>query len=293
LKRTRAIAVLAVFPAVVLAAHPEPAPGQQLPPATFAPRDSSVDVSVVPRPALPSAALPPRAPHWWAPLASAALPGAGQLALDQDRFVAYLALEAFAWLQYTVDLREGNRQRRSYRDLARRVARAPFGADRPDGDFDYYERMEHYVESGVYDAAPGGPLEPEANEVTYNGSIWLLARQTYWDDPASPPPPESEAYRSAVDFYEDRAVRPEFQWSWRDAQLEQDLFRRTISRSNEAFRRSVTDLGVVIANHVLSTVDAYISLRLSAGPRGRVRVSADVPFPGRRASAKGDAHPPR
>jgi len=206
--------------------------------------------------------------------------GGGLLFLALALFVAYLALEAFAWLQYTVDLREGRRQRRAYRDIARRVARAPFGANRPDGDFDYYERMEHYVESGAYDIAPGGELEPETNEVTYNGSIWLLARQTYWDDPVAPPPPESESYRNAIAFYERRAVRPEFQWSWRDAQLEQDLFRRTISRSNEAFRRSVQDLGVVIANHVLSTVDSYISLRLSSGPRGRLNVSADVPFPG-------------
>jgi hypothetical protein len=225
-------------------------------------------------------AAPRRGARWWAPLASAALPGAGQLALEQDRFVAYLALEAFAWLQYTVDLREGRRQRRAYRDLARRVARAPYGANRPDGNFDYYERMEHFVESGVFDATPGGDLEPETNEVTYNGSIWLLARQTYWDDPAVAPPPESESFRNAMAFYERRAVRPEFQWSWRNAQLEQDLFRRTISRSNEAFRRSVQDLGVVIANHVLSTVDSYISLRLSAGPRGRLGVSAGVPFPG-------------
>jgi len=284
LTRSRAIAALAV----VLAARPEPAVGQQLPPATFTSRPTGGAPPIVVSSALPAALAPmspsaapaERGPPWWAPLASAVLPGTGQFALEQDRFVAYLAVEAFAWLQYTVDLREGQRQRRAYRDLARRVARAPFGTNRPDGDFDYYERMEHYVESGEYDAAPGDELEPETNEGTFNGSIWLLARQTYWDDPAVAPPPESESFRSAIAFYEGRAVRPEFQWSWRNAQLEQDLFRRTISRSNDAFRRSVQDLGVVIANHVLSTVDAYISLRLSAGPRGRLGVSAGVPFPG-------------
>jgi hypothetical protein len=225
-----------------------------------------------PRPA------PPRT-TWWAPVASAAVPGSGQALLGQDRFVAYLAVEAFAWLQYAVNLREGRRQRRAYRDLAHTVARAYFGPDRPVGDFEYYERMEHFVESGVYDALPGDDdVEPEQDPTTYNGSIWLLARQTYWDDPNVPPDPGSPAFQSALAFYARRAVRPEYRWSWRNAQLEQDLFRRTITSSNDAFRRSVQDLGAVIANHVLSTVDAYITLRLRAQAGGRYGFEAHLPF---------------
>jgi len=216
---------------------------------------------------------------WWAPAASAALPGAGQALLRQDRFIAYFAVEAFAWLQYTVNLREGRRQRRAYRELARTVARAYFGSDRPVGDFDYYERMEHFVESGVYDAVPGDDqIEPEQDPATFNGSMWLLARQTYWDDPNVPPDPSSPAYRSAIEFYMRRAVRPEYRWSWRNAQLEQDLFRRTISGSNDAFRRSVQDLGVVIANHVLSTVDAYIALRLRGQAGERYGLEVTIPL---------------
>ena len=222
----------------------------------------------------------PRGNSWWAPVASAALPGSGQALLSQDRFVGYLAIEAYGWLQYAADSREGRRQRRAYRELARKVARAYFGPNRPDGDFEYYERMEHFVESGVYDRMPGGELEPELDATTYNGAQWLLARQTFWAEPDIPPDPASAEYRRAIEFYWRRAVRPEFRWTWRNAQLEQDLFGRTIARSNTAFRNSVEDLGLIIANHALSTVDAYVALRLRrrAGARAPLDLSATVPW---------------
>lgn len=217
---------------------------------------------------------------WWAPFASAAVPGSGQAVLSQDRFVGYLAIEAYGWLQYAADSREGRRQRRAYRVLARKVARAYFGPNPPDGDFEYYERMEHFVESGVYDLAPGGELQPETDTTTYNGAQWLLARQTFFDDPETSPDPGSRVYRRALEFYWRRAIRPEFRWSWRNAQLEQDLFGRTIARSNTAFRNSVEDLGLIIANHALSTVDAYVTLRLRhrAGARSPLDISATVPW---------------
>lgn len=231
--------------------------------------------------AVPSPRLATRS--WWPPVASAVLPGAGQYALRQDRALAYLAFEAFAWVQYGVALRDGGRQRTAYRELARTVARAYFGGERPVGDFEYYERMEHFVESGAFDLDPSdGQLEPERDEATFNGSVWLLARQTYWEDPATSPPAASRAYRDAVAFYERRAIRPEYRWSWRNAQLEQDLFRRTINASNDAYRQSVQYLGAVIANHVLSTVDAYVTVRLHAGDRYGFEASLPFGRPARR-----------
>ena len=224
---------------------------------------------------------PPSQPEWWMPLASAAVPGAGQALLRQDRFIAYATVEAVAWLRFGSERREGRRQRRAYRDLANRIARAWFSTEFPSGDFEYYERMQHYVESGVFDENPtSAEIEPELDTLTFNGALWLLARRTYWEHPDSVPEPSSAAYENATAFYLERAVRPEFRWSWRNAQLEHDLFRRTISESNEASRQAVQALGIVLANHVLSTVDAYVTLRLwnrRAEPRS-LGVSATLPW---------------
>jgi hypothetical protein len=214
------------------------------------------------------------------PLASAFLPGSGQALLRQDRFVAYLAVEGFAWLRYATDLGEAKRQRRAYRALAERVARSAFGASPPVGDFEYYERMKHWVESGAFDLVPGGTVEPEMDTTTYNGATWLLARRTYWTDPDTPPPPGSGAFDQALGFYLERAVGPAYRWSWAGAELEQDVFGQTIDRSNDAYRRAIEDLGLVIANHVLSTVDAYVTVRLRARrqPGGSLRFGATVPW---------------
>lgn len=199
--------------------------------------------------------------------------------LRQDRFVAYMAVEGYFWLRYFADRREARRERDAYRALANDVARAFFSDEKPVGDFEYYERMQQYIESGVYDIDPGGTLQPETDTTTFNGALWLLARRTYWANPELPPGRDSDAYLRAEALYRDRAITPEFRWSWRDAQLEQDLYRRTISRSNEAFRHSVQDLGVVLANHVLSTVDAYVSVRLQRSVREPERYGVAVSVP--------------
>ena len=238
-------------------------------------------IAVGPKGSPRGATQAPRARQsWWPPLASAVVPGAGQAMLGQDRALAYLAVEGYGWLRYASDVREGRRQRNGYRDLAARVARAYLADDSPIGDFEYYERMEHYVESGVFDTSPDEGVQPETNPESFNGFIWLRARTTYWEDPAIPPPPASQQYFAALEYYADRAIQPPYRWSWRNAQLEQDLFRRTIERSNDAFRRSIQDLGVIIANHALSTVDAYVTVRIrhARDAEGGVGLEATVPW---------------
>lgn len=229
-----------------------------------------------------------RRPTPWAVLASSVVPGTGQALLRQDRLIAYLAIEAYSWARYAADAREGRRARASYRRLASEVARRPFSDTRPVGDFDYYERMEKFTESGAFDAVPGGDLDPEPDTSTANGAIWLLARETYWSDPWSPPPVNSVEYARAAAFYRDRAVGPEYRWSWSNARLEYAEFRRTIRRSNNAYRTSLQDLGVVIANHALSTVDAFITVRLrrhTAAGVARYELSGSIPF-GQRPSRR-------
>ena len=215
---------------------------------------------------------------WWTPLASAVLPGSGQLVMRQRRGVPYLAAEAFLLLQYFSVRDDAREFRNEYQRLAE-VARSFFTNQFPAGDFEYYERMEQFVESGGYDLDRNGTFQPEVDTLTFNGFTWRLARRTYWEDPDVEPPRDSDAYLRAVEFYEERAVRDEFRWSWQNAQLEQDLFRQTIQRSNSAFRRTSQYLGVLIANHALSAIDAFVMLRLSraSGP-GEYRIEGQVPW---------------
>jgi hypothetical protein len=226
----------------------------------------------------PVAANPPRAmvllprepqPEWWAPLASAALPGMGQAVYGQKRWLPYVALEVWAWLQYADARRESSRRQRDYQTLARDVARSPFPGPHPDGDFEYYEHMLKNIESGDFDVMPGGAIDPETDTATYNGSRWLDARRLYWEDPNDPPPVGSPAYVNAIEFYTLNAIPTHFRWSWRLASVEYDAYRRTIVRSNVAYKRSVEYLGVIIANHALSAVDAFVTLRL--------RTRAEIP----------------
>ncbi len=217
-----------------------------------------------------------------ATLVSAVVPGAGQALLGSRRAFAYAAVEALGWVTYSVQVREGDRQRARFRELSRTVARAQFTPDGPAGNWDYYERMEKFAVSGAYDAIPGGAIDPESDPTTFNGSIWLLARQTYWRDPSLPPSITSPEYQSALSFYERRAAPPEMRWSWAASPDGYQQYRRSIAASNAAFKRAEQTVGLVIANHILSVVDAYVSVRLRRVSGGRTSVTAGVPFGGSR-----------
>ncbi len=204
-----------------------------------------------------------RRPTAWATLASAIVPGSGQALLRQRRAILYVALEALTLSGYASHSRDARRSRDGYRLLASSVARAPFSEIRPVGDFDYYERMEHYVASGRFDLASNGlPLRPEEDTTTFNGAMWLLARRTYWNDPAQSPSRESVEWIRAEAFYLQRAVRPEYRWSWEGESGQYDSFRQLIRRSNDRYRAALSDLGWTLGNHVLSAIDATVSVRL-------------------------------
>ncbi|HYN81229.1 MAG TPA: hypothetical protein VES88_06980 [Gemmatimonadaceae bacterium] len=203
-----------------------------------------------------------------ATLASAVIPGAGQALLKSGRAFIYAGVEALGWIRYSRQESDGNRFRDRYRELSR-VARAAFNPAGPGGDWDYYERMEKFAASGAYDRVPGGDLDPEADPATYNGSIWLLARQTYWRDPDAPPAPSSPEFQSALAFYRTRAVPTDLQWSWIGAAEGFQQYRRSVSASNAAFKRAEQTAGLIIANHILSAVDAYVSVRMRFSRDGR------------------------
>src|SRR5207249_4896132 len=213
----------------------------------------------------PPAPLPPRHARLWVrPAASLLLPGSGQLLARQDRGTVYLAVELYSVARIIQLTHAGRRDADRFRELAFDVARRGFTAVPRDTVFEYYKTMQRFTESGQFDRGPGPAFAPETDTATFNGSVWLLARRTFWSDPGTPPDPMSPEYLRAVQFYQQHAVGPGFLWSWRNKPLEQGVFRETIHRSDDAFRTAQNVVGVLLANHVASAVDALISSRLSA-----------------------------
>jgi hypothetical protein len=246
--------------AVVLAVPPAAALAQRLPPAPA-------------RPAAPAAVfdLPAARPlierPWVRPVASLLVPGSGQLLARQPRGALYLAAEVWVLAQALSSHARAEERARRFRDLAYDVARRPYATVRIEGPFEYYETMAAWVESGRYDTDPGPGIAPETDETTFNGSVWRLARTTFFEDPDAPPPPESPAFQAALRFYASRAVTDPFRWSWRNARLEQDVFRRAIRSSDDAYQEATNWLGALVLNHLASAVDAFISARLLARNR--------------------------
>lgn len=214
-------------------------------------------------------------PMWVPTVSSLIIPGSGQLMLAQERGAIYLVVEAFLIARFFRFYGEGSRESDRYRGLAFTVARASFDPTVFDTAFTYYEKLQDFRESGPFDTDPGPDLVPPLDDRTFNGSIWALARQTFFVDPDSLPDPSSDEYRRALEFYRRRAVGPNFLWSWRDAGLEQDLFRQSIQQSDEAFRRATTQLGLLLVNHLLSAIDAFITTRVT-GNRHAVDVGSTV-----------------
>ena len=200
---------------------------------------------------------------WVRPLSSAVIPGTGQLLGRRERGALYLIAEAFFVVRFLSFQSEGRRERSRYRDLAIDVARTAFDPVLRDTTFEYFEQMGRWVESGPYDVDPGPDFVPPDDPATYNGRIWDLARQTFFTDPGNPPTPGDPDYMRALEFYQRRAIGPNFRWSWRNAGLEQDLFRQAIRESDRAFRLASQQLGLLLANHVLSAVDAFVAHRLA------------------------------
>lgn len=199
------------------------------------------------------------------------------------RWVAYTALEAWAWYRYVDRRREGHRLEHRYKDLAWEVARRDWNGARKDGDFGYFEAMSRYPASGAFDLDPGGPmLRPETDERTYNGAIWALARAIYLPDNASDPAPDSPGYREALEYYRRRAVREAFAWTWTGNEAEHDTFRELIRESDAAIRAMTATLGLIFANHFVSAVDALVTTRLSTGGTDTppLRIESRVRFDG-------------
>lgn len=203
----------------------------------------------------------------YAPLASAIVPGSGQLLLGDDRFVAYAAVEFLGWWKYFKDSHDQAIQEATFKDIARRVARSHFSTTLPDGPWSYYEDMRDFLESGRYSLSDV-TVVPETDTTTFNGQKWLLELRTHPDS------------ASALAQYERDAIKPNFQWSWRNAQLQFDLYSRATILRNEAYLAGVHDLTIIGLNHLLSMVDAFTTLRLRIRSEedGRTSIEGSLPW---------------
>ena len=199
-----------------------------------------------------------------AALMSALLPGLGQRYLGQGRWIAYMGIEAWSWIQFFDERQEGATLQGDYRDLAWSVARRVSSGARVDGDFEYYEALTKFTESGAWDANPQrSGIQPETDIETFNGRIWELAQDIFFPPDADDGVPEdSPTYRSALEYYQERSITPAFTWSWSGNELQKTVYADIISQSDENLRNSTTMVGVIIANHVVSAIDALISGRL-------------------------------
>jgi hypothetical protein len=226
-------------------------------------RDSVRDVSPSPWRVAPRIAK-------YAPIASAIIPGSGQVLLGNDRFIGYVAVEALSWWKYAKDVSEQRSQEAAFKRLARNQARSHFTTESPDllpdADWAYYEKMRDYLESGSFSLSSSGPVIPETDVTTFNGSRWKLAQSTF------------STRAAALEQYMQVAVRPEFEWSWKSAQFQYDIFKQTTDKRNDAYRAGLTDLMIIGANHILSMIDAFSTIRLRSGTtaNGETAIGARV-----------------
>ena len=260
-----ALALVAPLPCATARAQDPPRKGAQPPPATLwsVLSDSS------------------RA-SWLRPAASLMLPGTGQLLAGSEHGALYIVAEVFLLARFVSLEHDAHQQASRYRDLAFSVARGAFTPQTRDTVWGYYEAMGEYIESGPLSDGTGSTLVPPTDPRTFNGHIWQLARETFFANPDSAPDPSSTAYQAALSLYRRRAVGPNFRWSWRGAAIEQDLYRQTIQSSDEAFRQARQQLGLLLANHLLSAIDALVSNRLSqrhtrVGVSGHMRQDPTIP----------------
>jgi hypothetical protein len=197
-----------------------------------------------------------------AALESAVVPGAGQYRLGLSRWVPYLAAEAFGWVQYRSHRARSRDLELEFRELAWRVARrVSVGGVRDTADWEYWEHLGAVHASGRFDDDPVAPgTQPETDPTTYNGQQWENARR--FIPSGVPALPGAPGYAEALREYERTAIPTAFAWDWAGNLLERRLYNERIRQRDEESRTAQRALGFILANHVASAVDAFVSARL-------------------------------
>jgi hypothetical protein len=201
---------------------------------------------------------------------SLALPGVGQHVLGQNRKWVYAAAEVVGWAVFLERRAAGSDARTRYRDYAWEYGRVQMDT-RVEGDFEYYETMSKWTTSGAFDADAGMTgVQPETDPAAYNGYIWQLAVQMHIPG-GGPVPVADPAYQSALAYYQQRAYGTAFLWDWSSVPGGREELGTLIEAADDRFREATTAVGFVIANHVISAADAYLSSRGRSLP-ARIRL---------------------
>ena len=201
-------------------------------------------------------------------LYSALLPGLGQRKQGKGRWLAYLAIEGAAWIAFGHSRWSATNERDQYQNLAWDVARL-FDGPRIDGDFAYYETMEKFPESGEFDTDPTAPgIQPQMDLSTFNGQAWFLATEIHFPLGTDPVPGDPE-YAAALAEYLTRGYDARFEWSWAGQSTAWTDYMDLIDSSDSSFRRASQFLGVIVANHLLSGIDAFLTARIQGSGGGQ------------------------
>jgi hypothetical protein len=212
-------------------------------------------------------------------LMSALLPGSGQLYQGQNRGYLYIAAEVASITGWALFRNKGNDTREEFIDFAWVNARENVSSQNLRGDDDYYEHLARWDRSGVFSKDPNYDIDdpftilPEDDPGTWNGEQWRIASINHFE------PDSTGAYTigsradslAALQQYSGRAYEEQFYWDW-TGQVQGELrdnYRALQNQyldlrddSNLAFQRATASLVLLMANHVISVVDAFISAKV-------------------------------
>ena len=165
---------------------------------------------------------------------------------------------------------------RAYRDLAWTVARRITTSARKDSVFTYYEAMGAWQNSGLFDVEPQTTgLQPEWDTLTFNGMQWRRAQRLFLPG-GQAAAPGTPAYEQALAYYRANAIPEPYIWSWGSSDLERREFQKRIAESDAAFRAATRMMGVILANHVVSAVDALVMARVKLLQEHRIRIGSSI-----------------
>ncbi len=241
--------LLAALPADAQAPDRDVWASFQGPPAALAPPGA-----VLPEPLLPRQSQPGERAAQDAAL-SLLLPGLGQHRQGRALKWVFASLEVVGWTLWAQRRADGASLRDAYRDFAWERGRLQ-ASSRVDGDFDYYETLTKWERSGRFDADPlASGLQPEPDAGTFNGSIWVRARGLFLGGGGQEGDP---GYEQAREYYRQNAYADDFLWDWSPDPGARVALADMITESDERYRAATTVLGALIANHVVSAVEAFV-----------------------------------